>query len=455
MKKAFLLFYPALFLLTLLPVSCQKDDPNPYEPLSLKQKTADFGGTVLHEWFALAHELVNENQLYGPHAARAYAYMGLTAWESVYPGIPGAQSLAGQINDYPAAAPYELSKEYNWELVLCSAMRRVMPDVIDQTTSAQRSQIDLLADQQAALVASRGIDDRVRANSEDLGLRISLKILDRVRRDNRDVIRNIVPILPERDSTHNWYWDRTTFNQSPVEPLWSTVSTFVITSPQSCEPESPLAYSELPSSPFYFQARELSLVEKSSDNKALAYHFEDGQGSGCTPACHWMLVIRQLLMANDNNLAECSKIYCLTGLALADGISNSWYAKYKYNLMRPATYIRQFIDPTWTPLVNTAASPDYSSSEATIGGAVPQVLKSVLPDAPFVDQTHLGRAIYTPDGGPFILPERSFESLTQFGEQQAMSGVVAGVHFRRSCEEGLKSGRCVGATIASRLKFGF
>jgi hypothetical protein len=80
---------------------------------------------------------------------------------------------------------------------------------------------------------------------------------------------------------------------------------------------------------------------------------------------------------------------------------------------------------------------------------------SIFDNRTFVDNTHLGSPLYTPDGGPFLLPERQFQSITKCGEAQAESRIVGGVHFRRACEQGLKSGRCIGNTILDRLDFGF
>jgi hypothetical protein len=63
--------------------------------------------------------------------------------------------------------------------------------------------------------------------------------------------------------------------------------------------------------------------------------------------------------------------------------------------------------------------------------------------------------LLTPDGGPFILPERTFTSLTEAGEEAVRSQIISGVHFRRASEEGFQSGRCIANTILTRINFGF
>lgn len=452
MKRIALLLLSCLFA---LPYGCKQDDVTIADTISLRHKATEYDGKLANEWMELGYQMIKDNFLFGPHAARTYGYLGLTTWESVCNGIPNAKSLAGQINDYPTAAYIDYNKEYDWGIVLCSAMKTVFPELLDNISTAQRSAVDYLATLQEDEMMKKGLAEEVRQNSRDLGSRIGLKIVTRIKNDGRDIIRNIVPVIPTRDNAHRWYWDPNTFNQNPVEPMWGTVRTFVIDNAQACEPDAPLPYSENAGSAFYKEADEVYKVERNNQNKAIAYHWDNGPGRTCSPACHWVSIAEQLLQREQKNLAECAKTYALVGFAASDAFGVSWYLKYKYFLLRPVTYIREVIDPTWTPLIGTPPYPDYTSGSSTIGGAAPTVLISIFGDESFVDKTHLGSPLYTPDGGPFILPERTFSSLTQAGEEQKESRILGGVHFRRACNLGLQSGRCIGNTILARLDFGF
>lgn len=60
---------------------------------------------------------------------------------------------------------------------------------------------------QEAEMMKNGRTEQERQDSKDLGSRIGLRIVERIRKDGRDVIRNIVPVIPDRDDTHKWYWD--------------------------------------------------------------------------------------------------------------------------------------------------------------------------------------------------------------------------------------------------------
>ncbi len=448
------LFTQLLAVLFLLLLGCSKTNDN-FVVRSLTHRTTDYSGNLAHQWVELGSQMIKDNSIYGPNAARVFGYIGLTAWEAVYHGVEKSKGMTGQINDYPAEALFDPNREYDWGIVLCSAMKIVFPALVENINNAQRSQVDVVAAQQEDEMMKKGITELVRQNSRDLGTRIGLTITDRIRKDGREVIRNIVTTIPVRDDAHKWYWDPSTLGQKPVEPMWGTIRTFVIDNAESCEPAAPYPYSETPGSDFYNDAKEVHDIESTPANKAIAYHWENGVGRTSSPAGHWMNIARQLLENQNKNLAECAKTYCLLGFTVADGFSATWFVKYKYFLLRPVTYIREVIDPAWTPIVNTPPYPDYTSGSSVMGGAAPVVLGSIFGDVGFVDRTHLGSPLYTPEGGPYILPERTFYSLTQAGEEEMYSRVIGGVHFRRACEEGLKAGQCIGKTILTRINFGF
>jgi len=278
--------------------------------------------------------------------------------------------------------------------------------------------------------------------------------------DGRDIILNIVPSVPKRDLAFKWYYDTSANpNSKPIEPLWGTLRTFVISSSQACAAATPYVYSEVKGSPFYLDAMEVYQIPGTDDQKRIAFHWEDGPGRTSGEAGHWMNITKQLLESTEHNLADCAKAFCLTGITAADAISVIWYSQYKYYLLRPVTYIQENINANWKPLVYTPASPEYTSSTAALGGAIPIVLIPIFGDVAFVDRTHLGSGLYTPanpaPSAPFILPERNFSALSKAGREAVESSIVAGTQFRRACEQGRQSGECVGNTVLSKLNFGY
>lgn len=456
MKKTAILFLQ-LLASAFLPWGCRQDTP-PFSPPEVRIYThpaIGYDGALAHAWLALGDQMIKENQLQGPHAARIYGYLGLTAWESVCRGIPGAKSMAEQVKQYPQAPAVDDYKEYDWGIVLCTAMKIVIPELVDGFTVAQRDQVIALAAQQENQMMQTGLSEFVRLDSRSLGERLGERMVERLQHDGRDAIRDIVPVLPERDDAHRWYWAPEQPGQTPVEPIWSVVHPFVLANTQVCAPAGPLPYSETPGSTFYTEAEEIYSNAATPANSAIAYHWDDGPGRTSSPAGHWINLARQLMQEQNRNLAESAKTYCLLGLVAADIYVCCWQQKYQYYLLRPSTYIREVIDANWTPLLFTPPHPDYVSVSAALGGAAPVILTGLLGDGAFTDRTQLGSPLLTPAGGPFILSERAFGSLTEAGEEQAESRVIAGVNFRQSSQQGLETGRCIGQAILGQLDFGF
>ena len=128
----------------------------------------------------------------------------------------------------------------------------------------------------------------------------------------------------------------------------------------------------------------------------------------------------------------------LLGVALADSFIGCWNAKFKYDLVRPVTYIRRLIDAKWEPPLITPPFPEYPSGHSTQSGAAAVVLTGLLgEDFAFEDRTHEA------DG----LPARSFASFWAAAEEAGISRLYGGIHFRAAIVNGLDQGRCVGAYV--------
>ncbi len=441
---------PFLFLL-LLVWACQPEK-NSSASAHLTYQAQRYEGRFLNEWIALTLSAIQEQKLSPPEAARVLGYVGLTAWEAICRGTPNGQSLSGQIRDYEAP-PFDPNKVYDWGLVLCSAMRSVLPEVLENMTNNQRSALELLFAAQEDTLAQSGISERIRQDSRFWGGRIGATIAARARRDGRSALRHITPALPQRNAEHPQYWLPTLPDQRAVEPLWSQVNTFIWEPGIFCLPPAPPPYSTVKSSEWYLQAQEVADVPKTTANRIIAFHWEDGPGRSSTPAGHWFNIARQLLERSSSNLADCARLYCMLGLGAADVSSLCWLVKYQYFLLRPITYIRENVDPNWQPLIFTPAHPEYLSEGAAIAAACSELLIRQLGDSGLVDRTHLGSLLFTPEGGPFVLPERTFGSVRQAAQEAAFAPVLGGIHFRRSCEEGQRSGRCIAEQLLQHLQF--
>jgi hypothetical protein len=167
----------------------------------------------------------------------------------------------------------------------------------------------------------------------------------------------------------------------------------------------------------------------------------------------WNRIARAVATAEGLDLWESARLYGLLNLALTDGYIGTFEAKYHYRFWRPVTAIRLAdiddnaatnADPTWTPLLETPPIPDYDSGHAVEGGTASQVLKRFFR----TDTMSFSACSLTlpagqrcSDASPTL---RHFTSFSQAADENAVSRIYVGFHFRDAVETGTKHGEKIG-----------
>ena len=134
-------------------------------------------------------------------------------------------------------------------------------------------------------------------------------------------------------------------------------------------------------------------------------------------------------------------MYALVGIAVGDAFISGWEAKYRYNLLRPVTYIQRYIRKRWNPLVQTPPFPEYPSGHSVVSGAAATVLTNLFGQVSFVDNTGLSRD----------LPPRGFTSFNAAATEAAISRMYGGIHYRFDVEAGNQKGKEVGQFAVERM----
>jgi hypothetical protein len=155
-----------------------------------------------------------------------------------------------------------------------------------------------------------------------------------------------------------------------------------------------------------------------------------------------------------------ARLFALLNMALADGYVSSFETKYHYDYWRPVTAIRAAdadgnprtsADPTWAPLVTTPPIPDYDSAHAVQGGAGSTVLKR------FFGADHIGFttcSLTLPAGSTCTDPSpvtRSYASFSAAAQENGISRMLVGFHFRKGVEEGIEHGDRIGDLTVDRV----
>jgi hypothetical protein len=141
-------------------------------------------------------------------------------------------------------------------------------------------------------------------------------------------------------------------------------------------------------------------------------------------------------------------------MAIADAYTAGWDSKVYYNFWRPYTAIRKAAmdenhktspEENWEPQEPTPPVHDYPSTHSALGNAAATVLASLLGDS-------TGFTMSSPTAVP-AGSTRTFNSFSEAAIENANSRVMAGIHFRFSCEAGLELGKKIGKwTIENHLK---
>jgi len=316
-----------------------------------------------------------------------------------------------------------------------------MRDLFPTAPAALAADIDRL-EQRLSTGAPPGILRR----SAERGRKVAAAILAWASGDggHEGYLRNVAADYQPPVGPGNWVSTPPGF-QRALQPYWGGNRPMALRSAAACDPGMHPPFSSDEGSAFFAEALEVySTVDDLTDEQlVIARFWADDPGLTATPPGHSVSILGQVLEARDATLAEAAEAYAKVGIAVCDAFITCWYTKYVYNLQRPISYVRRYIDPGWgDPLpVGTPPFPEYTSGHSVQSAAAATVLTALFGDVAFTDHTHdaLG------------LAPRSFGSFEEFAQEAAVSRLYGGIHFRSAIERGLTQGRCVGEA-AVRLR---
>jgi hypothetical protein len=174
----------------------------------------------------------------------------------------------------------------------------------------------------------------------------------------------------------------------------------------------------------------------------------------------WNRIARTVAAGARLDAWEQARLFGLLDMALIDGYIGTFETKYLYNFWRPVTAIRlaatdgnpdTAADPTWTPLVETPAIPDYDSGHAVEGGAAAAALRGFFGEdrMRFAScSTTLPAGSRCDDSGQVT---RAYSSFSQAAAENGLSRILVGFHFREGVEAGIVHGTRIGRRAVNRF----
>ncbi len=409
------------------------------------------GADVLAAWAELQLDMMRETPGFSPPvAARAMAYTGVASWEALVPAWPDRSSLVGRLNGLTAmprpAAPYlgEVAANH----ALASVLRGLYPTAFADYLAA----VDEL-ERRIDARFSPGVDGATLARSQRFGDEVGAAVLAWSEGDGgaEGYLGGTRGFVPD---TGPGAWVPTPRNNGPplppLQPTWGSNRPLILPSGEACPAPPPPTYSEAPGSVFYAQARDVydTVRGLTPDQRAIALFWSDDPGQTSTPPGHWLAILTQTVRQSGASARIAAEAYARLGIAENDAFITCWVTKYRYQVIRPITYIQRLIDPSWdvgaiTDPVITPPFPEYTSGHSLVSAAAAAVLTAEFGATPFVDRTHDRRG-FAP---------RAYPSFEAAAAEAAISRLYGGIHYRVSIDRGVAQGLCVAQRVLA-LSFG-
>lgn len=400
-------------------------------------------GEVLVTWHRLVLELVRHTATYSPPvAARAFACLGITAWEVLAgQATDRCRSLAGQVaalTPPPTPGPQATDPAAALHGALTVAVKHYFGNTGPTGQRAMRAMEERLTER----LADEGLGDSL-IRSGEYGRDVALHVIAWAAQDGGETVENMGFPMEWKLTEGLGHWVPTSKivqQQAPLLPGWGDLRPIAMPSNTACGLTPPPDYSEAPDSAFFAEAKEVYDTVKAltPEQKAVARFWSDDPMLSPTPPGHWVSILLQIAARDNLPVDRLADALARLGIAISDAFIACWQAKFQYDLIRPVTYIRRVIDKEFEPPLNTPPFPEYPSGHSSQSGAAASVLTAILgADFAFTDATHA-------DDG---LPPRDFPSFQAAAEEAAISRLYGGIHFRAAIANGLTQGACVGEHV--------
>lgn len=404
---------------------------------------------LLHRAHAALTEVIVADIFSPPVASRIYLYAHAAAYETLVQSQKGPyRSAAGQLAGL-TPPPSLTVTGYRPALAAVEAML-----VVGRSLVFSEQRLDAATATMWQQVTQHGYSPQTIAKSRAVGQQLAGHILSWASGDQYRQTRSLRRYSPQKQPGA---WLPTPPGYiAAIEPYWRRIRPLTLDSAAQFKLAGPPAFATTPGSAFYLSAQTVRDIggKLTTEQRLIANYWDcnpfflNTQGhmnfasKKLSPGGHWLAIAGQVARQTNADLLKTSAAYFLTAVALFDGFISCWDDKYRYNTIRPETYINTHIDEQWKPLLQTPPFPEYPSGHSVISTASAVVLTQLFgPHLSFTDSTEVA----------YGLPPRRFTSFRQAADEAAISRLYGGIHYRQAIDDGQQQGRQVGEQIVRTL----
>lgn len=382
-----------------------------------------------------------------PVSARTFFYVGITMYEAISESTDEMATLSKQLNGFERTVWIQNEKIHYPHLINClnkESMYLFFPGM----APANRKKIDKKFENHFTSYKN-SISKKEMKQTEDYARRLSQEIFNYSQLDggHEGFKRNfpssyISPI-------HEGCWEKTYPGYtSALLPYWGSNRLSVPSNDAILSDIPFLQYSEDTCSFFFKQNEQINDLYNNpfSDYERIAEYWDDAPGVSGTPAGHQFNIALMLAKSKNLSLNKSCELFALLGIAINDAMVECWKLKYKYNLVRPITYIQRFINPDFHTILATPPFPEFPSGHSFQAGASGAVLKYIFGnEVSFTDITNSKRTDI--DGTP-----RSYNSIDEMTTEMSLSRFYGGIHYQYTLNVSYEYGSKLGANCIANLK---
>lgn len=432
-----------LLFLLFLPLSlCAKDNKS----WRAKTENADY----IHRAIKQITDVMVHDIYSPPVASRTYAYVCIAGYEAAAAGNPTYKTFARQLHALKVLPKPKAGKDYSYTIAAVQAILTV-----GKTMVVSEDKIDVFYAGIMKEFKDSEIPLEVYNNSVSFGQDIAKHIIDWAAHDNYKQTRTFSKYAVTNDAA-SWKPTPPAYFKA-VEPHWNKIRTFLIDSAQQFKPLPATPFSAEKNSTFYKEAlavRDTGL-NLSTEQKEIANFWDcnpfrmniNGHvmyaSKKISPGGHWINIIRLACKKTSANVVQSLEAYACAAITIADAFISCWDEKYRSQVIRPETYINQYIDGRWVPLLQTPPFPEYTSGHSVISTASAVMLSKIFgQNFSYEDSTEV----------EFGLPVRHFTSFIQASQEAAISRFYGGIHYMPAIVNGVEEGKKIGIFMTRKLK---
>ncbi|MEI6311035.1 MAG: vanadium-dependent haloperoxidase [Bacteroidota bacterium] len=242
-----------------------------------------------------------------------------------------------------------------------------------------------------------------------------------------------------------------------LESHWGELRPFLIQNKKDFETTKKIEMDTAVSSPFYKLNQQVyqEQINQDSSHIKIAFHWDCNPiqvktisharlyNFRMTPASHWISITANILQKENINTQQSAYIYTVMSLAMADAFISCWSDKYRYNSIRPITYINAYMDEEWNSLIETPNFPEYPSGHSLVSSCAATILSHFLgKHYTFTDVSQI----------KYGQSSRTYHSFYEAAKEAGLSRFYGGIHYIPSINDGYNKGILIGKYVCGRIK---